>query len=80
MYGRGLGFRGNFSEWPYVGIGRGGLPRCGAYFRGYGQIAPGYLYRSYDKTDELESLKTYAENLKRELERIDNRIAELENK
>ncbi|MDY6892357.1 MAG: DUF5320 domain-containing protein [Chloroflexota bacterium] len=32
--GRGFGFRGSSPPWPYVGRGRGGLPRCaypGAY-------------------------------------------------
>ena len=27
--GMGLGFRGSSPSWPYVGRGRGGLPRCG---------------------------------------------------
>ena len=26
--GRGFGFRGASPSWPYVGLGRGGLPRC----------------------------------------------------
>jgi hypothetical protein len=30
--GAGLGFRGSCPPWPYVGRGRGGLPRCGYYF------------------------------------------------
>lgn len=30
-FGRGLGFRGWFPPWPYVGLGRRGLPRCWAY-------------------------------------------------
>ena len=30
-YGRGFGFRGWSPPWPYVGLGRGGLPRCWAY-------------------------------------------------
>lgn len=34
--GRGFGFRGSAPPWPYVGRGRGGLPRC-AYF--YGEAA-----------------------------------------
>ena len=29
--GMGFGFRGSSPPWPYVGIGRGGLPRCGYY-------------------------------------------------
>ena len=27
-YGRGFGFRGSSPPWPYIGRGRGGLPRC----------------------------------------------------
>ncbi len=30
--GMGFGFRGSSPPWPYVGIGRGGLPRCGYFF------------------------------------------------
>jgi hypothetical protein len=39
--GMGFGFRGSSPEWPYAGIGRGGLPRCYAY-GGYGNPAMGY--------------------------------------
>ena len=38
----GFGFRGSSPPWPYVGIGRGGLPRCRAY-GGYGVPATGYV-------------------------------------
>jgi len=37
--GMGFGFRGSSPPWPYVGIGRGGLPRCG-YFLGGAAGAP----------------------------------------
>ena len=30
-FGRGFGFRGWSPAWPFVGRGRGGLPRCWAY-------------------------------------------------
>ena len=30
-FGRGFGFRGYSPPWPYIGRGRGGLPRCWAY-------------------------------------------------
>jgi hypothetical protein len=30
--GMGFGYRGSSPPWPYVGIGRGGLPRCGYFF------------------------------------------------
>jgi hypothetical protein len=32
--GMGFGFRGSSPPWPYVGIGRGGLPRCGYFISG----------------------------------------------
>jgi hypothetical protein len=34
--GMGFGFRGSSPPWPYVGLGRGGLPRCGYYLSGAG--------------------------------------------
>jgi len=30
----GFGFHGSSPPWPYVGLGRGGLPRCGYFFSG----------------------------------------------
>jgi NAD-dependent dihydropyrimidine dehydrogenase PreA subunit len=38
--GWGFGFRGASPPWPYVGLGRGGLPRCGYFFSGVGASAP----------------------------------------
>ena len=32
--GMGFGFRGSSPPWPYVGLGRGGLPRCGYFVSG----------------------------------------------
>jgi hypothetical protein len=32
--GWGFGFRGSSPTWPYVGLGRGGLPRCGYFLSG----------------------------------------------
>ena len=67
--GMGFGFRGSSPPWPYVGRGRGGLPRCG-YFTGgsgtptpvpyqspfYGQVpmAPGYAPLTPQMTGEEE--------------------------
>ena len=50
--GWGFGFRGSSPPWPYVGRGRGGLPRC-SYFLGQtgAPVASGYapLYgRAWD--------------------------------
>lgn len=42
--GMGFGFRGSSPPWPFVGRGRGGLPRCG-YFPGGAYRAPfGWSY------------------------------------
>jgi hypothetical protein len=38
--GMGLGFRGSSPPWPYVGLGRGGLPRCGYFFSRVGTPIP----------------------------------------
>jgi len=32
--GMGFGFRGSSPPWPFVGLGRGGLPRCGYFLSG----------------------------------------------
>jgi len=37
--GMGFGFRGSSPPWPYVGLGRGGLPRYGYFFSGAGAPA-----------------------------------------
>ncbi len=47
--GWGFGFRGNSPPWPYVGLGRGGLPRCGYFLSGAAgvPVPPGYPTYSY---------------------------------
>jgi hypothetical protein len=40
--GFGFGFRGSSPPWPFVGIGRGGLPRCGYFLGAWGM--PGWWY------------------------------------
>jgi len=42
--GWGFGFRGSSPPWPYVGLGRGGLPRCGYFLSGAAAmpVTPGY--------------------------------------
>jgi hypothetical protein len=37
-----FGFRGSSPPWPYVGRGRGGLPRCSYYLGNMGVPAPGF--------------------------------------
>jgi len=82
--GGGFGFRGSSPPWPYVGRGRGGLPRCwypGAF------TAPDYPawgavpYRPQATAEqEVDFLKEEANAVKKHLEDIETRIKELEAK
>jgi len=92
--GMGFGFRGSSPPWPYVGLGRGGLPRCGYFFGGAG--APPYPQQPYPfyatppmggmspfapemtKEGELGFLEEEAEEIKEQLGQIDSRIQQLE--
>ena len=44
--GWGFGFRGSSPPWPFVGVGRGGLPRCGYFLSGAAgmPVTPDYPY------------------------------------
>ena len=103
-FGRGFGFRGYSPPWPYVGRGRGGLPRCWAYtpYPPYGgtpdsgfypYVGMGYPYPGEYGTpgmpffasplspdQKLEFLKNQAGMLKQEVELIEARVKDLENK
>lgn len=92
-YGYGFGFRGSSPSWPYVGRGRGGLPRC--WYPGALTAAP---YPSYGAgwgtpyygmapftpqvapEQELDFLKSQAQALKGQLEQIEARVRGLEGK
>ena len=80
--GMGLGFRGSSPPWPYVGRGRGGLPRCAYFFGGAAgtPAVPGYVpfAPQIGQEEELGSLKGQAGTLKQQLEQIEARIQELE--
>jgi len=45
--GWGFGFRGSSPPWPFVGIGRGGLPRCGYFLGGAAGMPVPPAYPSY---------------------------------
>jgi ferredoxin len=82
-YGRGLGFRGSPPPWPYVGRGRGGLPRCwypGLSGAAVPYAAPAPYWPAPSHEEELGVLKDQADVMKRELEDIERRIRELEKK
>jgi hypothetical protein len=93
-FGRGFGFRGSSAPWPYVGRGRGGLPRCtypglyeGTPFAGTWDQPYYGPYRSYgaypytqatSKEQELEILQEEANSIKARLEWVEDRIKDLE--
>jgi hypothetical protein len=45
--GWGFGFRGSSPPWPYVGLGRGGLPRCGYFLSGAAGMPVQAEYAAY---------------------------------
>ena len=79
--GGGFGFRGTSPSWPYVGRGRGGLPRC--WYPGVAMDSP-YppVSQAYppQMPPEQESgwLKSQAEAIKAELNQVEARIRDLE--
>jgi hypothetical protein len=78
--GAGLGFRGASPPWPYVGRGRGGLPRCQypgvATFPRYTPASP--YVTQMTREQELDLLKSQAETIKAELNRVEAKIRDLE--
>lgn len=92
--GMGFGFRGSSPPWPYVGIGRGGLPRCGYFLSGAATLRPwlypqtpaygvpstyGYTAPAGSMTsEELDYLKDQAKLMKDQMEQIKSKIRELE--
>ncbi len=89
-YGRGMGFafRGSSPGGPYVGIGRGGLPRCAAYAGSYPASGmnyprlpkPGWRFRgrSFSPEEEVNVLRERETMLRREIEAVEARIKEME--
>ena len=78
-HGRGFCFRDSSPAWPYVGLGRYELPRCGS--PGF-RRTPAYdpAVSSFIPEEKRESLKNEAAAMKSELDRIEARIRELETK
>jgi hypothetical protein len=75
-FGRGFGFRGCSPAWPYVGRGRGGLPRCLAYGLPYTPQAIGW--QTTVPETEISLLRNQAQNLKQQLDLIESSIKNLE--
>jgi hypothetical protein len=71
--GMGFGFRGSSPPWPYVGIGRGGLPRCGYFLSGaagaptaWPYLQPTYPY--YGATPSTFGYAPFAPQMSKEQE------------
>ena len=75
-FGRGFGFRGYSPAWPYGGRGRGGLPRCLAYGIPYNAQTIGR--QSTTSENEISLLRNQAQNLKQQLDLIETRIKNME--
>ena len=90
--GRGFGFRGSSPPWPYIGRGRGGLPRC-AYpgastvpqyggYRGPAWYGPHPAWDSGPfgpvAGQELDGLRQEANAMKAHLDEVEARIRTLE--
>ena len=78
--GQGFGFRGSSPPWPYVGRGRGGLPRCAYYTGTFVDNSPAPAAATTSREEELNYLKDQAQTIKEDLERINSRVQELESK
>ena len=72
--GMGFGFRGSSPPWPYVGRGRGGLPRCGYILSGAAGTSPAA------PEQELAALNDQAQAVKVQLDQIEARIREIKSK
>jgi len=79
--GAGFGFRGATPPWPYVGRGRGGLPRCSypgiAMASFYPPVPPAYAPQM-PQEQGADLLRNQAEAIKRQLEQIEARMHDLE--
>jgi Family of unknown function (DUF5320) len=81
--GAGFGFRGSSPPYPYIGRGRGGLPRCA--YPGLSRTTFPYnanvpFTMAPTQGEELDFLKNQAEATRQQLEEIERRIKELEKK
>jgi hypothetical protein len=79
--GAGFGFRGSSPPYPYIGRGRGGLPRCA--YPGLSRTVFPYDANAPFTTapaqgEELDLLKNQAEATRQQLADIERRIKELE--
>jgi len=71
--GRGFGFRGISPDWPYIGRGRGGLPRCARYLGSTDSPGPA-LYPGPARDDAADNIRRQIEALQAQLNDIEARM------
>ena len=76
--GMGFGFRGSSPPWPYVGRGRGGLPRCSYYTSAPAVAEPAPAKSMMTREEELNYLRNQAQAIRDNLEQINSRVHDLE--
>ena len=79
--GADFGFRGTSPSWPYIGRGRGGLPRC--WYPGVAMVppcppVPPAYTPQMTQDQESDWLKSQAKAIKAELNQVEARIHDLE--
>jgi len=72
--GYGFGFRGASPAWPYVGRGRGGLPRCWSPGLMEGTAEP-----NISREQEFDILKDQAHAMREQLEQLEARMKQMGN-
>jgi len=73
----GGGSRGDYARWPYVGRGRGGLPKCGYFFASQAYQWHGYS-NPYLMANTPDLMQNTLANLRDHLAQIKARISKLE--
>ena len=74
--GWGYGFRGFSPPWPFVGRGRGGLPRCGYFYGGLDWTPADWAYSlfppGYDVPQDIYPIPASQASLEQELVSLKN--------
>ena len=76
--GQGFGFRGTSPGWPYIGRGRGGLPRCARYL-GAGDVSGPVTYPGPARDTAADDIRRQIEALKSQLNDIEARMPDAGN-
>ena len=76
--GRGFGVRGTSPGWPYIGRGRGGLPRCARYIGPVKTYGP-MTYQGPAGYDKADDIRRQIDALQDQLNNIESRMPDVGN-